>query len=271
MASYPDLRSRIAVITGAGRGFGRAAALRLAACGVHLILNSRRRRDELAETAHACRAHGVQVETVQGNVANAADLDAIFDKARQIFGRVDIVVSNVGFGALGSLLEIPERHYVSAFVASAQVLVECARRAVPLMDRGGSIVCISSYGGQRVLPRYGAMGPAKAALEAMARGLAVELGRRGIRVNGVTAGLADTVSARAIPDYDHLLAAGKAMTPLGRLVTPEDLAEVIAFLCSDAARMISGQFLVVDGGASLWALPASGATEPDQPYPGRGS
>jgi enoyl-[acyl-carrier protein] reductase III len=112
----------------------------------------------------------------------------------------------------------------------------------------GRIISITSEGGQRVLPGYGVVGVAKAALECLTRSLAVELAPRGIVVNGVLAGLADTKSARRIPGAPELIEEATRRTPAGRIIDPEDVANAVAFLASAQAAMVIGQFLVVDGG-----------------------
>lgn len=253
----PELAGRAAVITGAGRGFGRAIALRMASEGIDLVLNARRNGDELAEVAERCRREGVRVAVVQGDVAVDADLDAVFAAAEDL-GRVDFLVSNAAFGSLGRLSDTRGRHVASAVQTSAIALLECVRRARPLMAPGSAVVSMSSIGARSVLADYGSMGPAKATLECITRVLAVELGPHGIRVNGVLSGLAETVSAQAIPSSADLFEHHRRATPLGRLVEPDDVADVVLFLCSDAARMICGQFIVVDGGASLVAVPNAG-------------
>jgi enoyl-[acyl-carrier protein] reductase III len=133
--------------------------------------------------------------------------------------------------------------------SSAHSLLGLAQRAVPLMrEHWGRIIGITSEGGQRVLPGYGVVGVAKAALECLTRSLAVELAPRGIVVNGVLAGLADTKSARKIPGAPALIEEATRRTPAGRIIGPEDVANAVAFLASDQAGMVIGQFLVVDGG-----------------------
>ncbi|MGH7425175.1 MAG: SDR family oxidoreductase, partial [Candidatus Methylomirabilales bacterium] len=118
---------------------------------------------------------------------------------------------------------------------------------------GGSIVTLSSLGSSRVIPAYGAVGISKAALEALVRYLAVELAPDGIRVNAVSAGVVDTDSLRHFPNREDLLEAARTRTPAGRPLVPEDVAGVVAFLCSEDASMIRGQVVTIDGGYSLLA------------------
>ena len=120
------------------------------------------------------------------------------------------------------------------------------------MPQGASVVALSSLGSVRVLPNYTLVGVSKAALEALVRYLAVELAPRGIRVNAVSAGVVETEALEHFPNREEMLASG-ARNPAGRLVTPDDVAGVVSFLCSPDAEMIRGQTLVIDGG---WSLPA---------------
>jgi enoyl-[acyl-carrier protein] reductase III len=149
-------------------------------------------------------------------------------------------------------METADRHWEVTLKASAFSLLSLAQRAVPLMKNGwGRIISITSDGGQKVIPGYGAIGPAKGALESITRGLAYELAPRNIVVNGILAGLADTRSARSIPQANEVLDHARSHTPRGRIIDPEDVARAAAFLASDEASMICGQFIVVDGGRNI--------------------
>jgi enoyl-[acyl-carrier protein] reductase III len=155
---------------------------------------------------------------------------------------------------LGPVLATKPRHWEATLDASARSLLGLTQRAVPLMSGGwGRIISITSEGGQKVVPGYGVVGVAKAALESLTRRLAVELARQGILVNGVQAGLADTKSFRSIPGAEAALKEARRRTPTGRVVTPEDVARVVTFLASGEAQMIVGQFIVVDGGRAILA------------------
>jgi enoyl-[acyl-carrier protein] reductase III len=149
-------------------------------------------------------------------------------------------------------MEATPHYWDVTMAASARSLLALAQRAVPLMENGwGRIISITSDGGQKVIPGYGIVGAAKGALESLTRSLAYELGPRGIVVNGILAGLADTKSARSIPGAEKVIDHAKFHTPMGRIVEPEDVARVTAFLASDQAMMICGQFIVVDGGRNI--------------------
>jgi enoyl-[acyl-carrier protein] reductase III len=248
---YPELKDRIALVTGATRGFGRAIALHLAGEGVQVIINYRRSKPEALAVVEEIEQMGGSAVALRADVGKEEKLDIMFKQIREIFGRLDILVANAAFGAPGKLLEATRRHWDITMNASAYSLLSLAQRAVPLMAKGGHIVSITSEGARLVLPGYGVVGPAKGALEAITRTLAVELAPRGILVNGVMAGLADTKSFKAIAAHDQVLEEVRSRTPVGRNVTPEDVARVVTFLTSDQASMICGHFVMVDGGRNI--------------------
>ncbi len=249
---YPELKGKNALVTGATRGFGRAIATRLAAEGANVVINYRRSKSEAQEVVDLIRADGGQALALRADVGKDESLDDMFQRIQDELGHLDILVANAAFGVPGPIMEATARHWDVTMAASARSLLSLSQRAVPLMQDGwGRIISLTSEGAQKVLPGYGVVGAAKGALEALTRTLAVELAPRGILVNGILAGLADTKSFRAIPGAESALAAAEQRSPIGRIVAPEDVANVAAFLSSDQAAMICGQFLVVDGGISV--------------------
>ncbi len=249
---YPELSGKIALVTGAARGFGRAIARRLALEGVTVVVNYRRSKRDASTVVEEIAAEGGRAMALRADVASEEALDRMFGQIKIELGRLDILVANAAFGVPGKLMESTEKYWDVTMSASARSLIELARRAVPLMSEGwGRIISITSEGGQKVIPGYGVVGPAKAALESITRGLACELGPKGIVVNGVCPGLSDTKSSRSIPGFDEVLEYAVKQTPGGRLVSGEDVSRAAAFLASDQASMIMGQFLVIDGGRSI--------------------
>lgn len=217
------------------------------------MINYRRSRTEAQAVVDEIGSLGGNALAIRADVGDEGSVERMFEQIFASFPRVDIVISNAAFGTPGTVLGATSKHWNATMSASAQALQWLAQRTAPRMESWGRIIAISSEGGQRVLPGYGVVGVAKAALEALTRGLAFELAPRGILVNGIVAGVSDTKSSRAIPGFDRYLAEAAARTPVGRTVVPEDVADVVAFLCSDQARMICGQFIVVDGGRSILA------------------
>jgi enoyl-[acyl-carrier protein] reductase III len=246
------VRGKIALVTGGGRGIGRAITLRLARLGADVLVNYLRNAEAAEETVKEARALGVRAETLRGHMGDPDKIEAMFDTIGEKFGALDILVNNAASGVIKPALELEPRHWDWTLNINARGAWLCARHAVPLMaGRAGRIVNISSLGSVRVLGDYAAVGISKAALEALTRYLAVELAPLGIVVNAVAGGLVETDALRYFEHRDQMLAKARERTPAGRIVEPEDIAEVVAFLCQPAAEMIRGQVIVVDGGYSL--------------------
>lgn len=239
--------ARRVLVTGGSRGIGRAIALRLAREGASTVAIGYFRSDAAAEeTAEELRALGAEPVLVRGNVTSARVVEQV-----EALGALDVLVHNAATGVIRPALETEDKHWDWTVNANARALLSLARVAAPAMPPGSSIVGLSSLGSVRVLENYALVGTSKAALEALVRYLAVELAPRGIRVNAVSAGVVETGALEHFPNREAMLASG-LRNPAGRLVTPEDVAGVVAFLCSPDADMIRGQTVVVDGG---WSLP----------------
>ncbi|MHB0913100.1 MAG: SDR family oxidoreductase [Armatimonadota bacterium] len=250
---YPELKSKTALVTGAARGIGRAIAMRLSTEGVTVAVNYRRSKTDAQSVVSEIEAAGGRAFTVRGDVGSEESLDKLFAELQERTETLDILVANAAFGIPGRLMEATPKYWDVTMSNSARSLLSLTQRAVPMMKYGGRVISLSSMGGQRVLPDYGLMGVAKAAIECLTRGLAAELAPKGIIVNGILAGAADTKSFRSIPGAQEIIEDTIRRTPTGRLVTPEDVAGIAAFLASDAASMIVGQFVVVDGGCCILA------------------
>jgi enoyl-[acyl-carrier protein] reductase III len=242
------LASKIALVTGASRGIGRAIALKLAGAGCDVAVVYHTSQDEAEAVCSAVRALGRRAFAVQADVSDPASVAEAFAALRQQFDRLDIVVSNAAIGVLRPALELTLKHWRRCLETNALALNLLAQQAVPLMREGGRIVCLSSLGASRAIPHYAFIGASKAALESVARSLAQELGPRGIRVNTVSAGVVDTDALKYFPNREQLLAEYAHRTPAGPTLTPEDVANAVYLLCLPEAAMITGHTLVVDGG-----------------------
>ncbi|MEJ7566798.1 MAG: SDR family oxidoreductase [Gaiellaceae bacterium] len=236
------------LVTGGSRGIGKAIALRFATLGAARVAIGYLRSDSAAaQTATELEALGSAPILVRGNVSSERVQNEV-----AALGPLDVLVHNAATGVIRPALETEDKHWDWTLGANARALLALARVAAPQMPAGSSIVGISSLGSQRVLENYTLVGTSKAALEALVRYLAVELAPRGIRVNAVSAGVVETGALDHFPNREAMLEMG-ARNPVGRLVSPEDVAAAVAFLCSPDAEMVRGQTLVVDGGYSLLA------------------
>ena len=245
------LQGQVALVTGAARGIGRAIARKLAAAGADVAVNYYNSHDEAEALCAELRALGRRAHAIQGSVGVPDSVDEMFAAFREQFDRVDIVVSNAASGVLKPVMEMGLKHWRWCMETNALALDLLAQRAVPMMRDGGRIVAMSSLGAQRAMPAYGFIGASKAALEALVRALAQELGPRGIRVNTVSAGVVDTDALAYFPNRDELLADFARRTPAGPRLTPEDVANAVYLLCLPEASMINGHTLVVDGGFAI--------------------
>ncbi len=183
---------------------------------------------------------------VRGNVSSQRVRDEV-----AALGPLDALVHNAATGVIRPALEVEERHWDWTLDANAKALLLLAQAAAPQMRPGSAIVALSSLGSFRTLDNYVLVGTSKAALEALVRYLGVELAPRGIRVNAVSGGVVDTGALDHFPNRAEMLRAARERTPAGRMVTADDLAGAVAFLCGPDAAMICGQTIVVDGGFSL--------------------
>ena len=244
-------KDKIALVTGASRGIGRSIALKLATEGAHVILNYRRSKTECEQVLQEIDAFGGTGIAIRADVGNDEKTEAMFHVINEEYGKLDILIANASFGIPGNILDSTNKYWDVTFNATSRSILHCAINSAKLMPNGGNIVTVTSYGGQRVLPGYGVVGPAKAAVEGLTRSLAVELAPKNIVVNGVMPGITDTKSLRAIENVDGIIDRVTNDTPAGRLVTPEDVAQVVDFLCTPAASMIVGQFIIIDGGAFI--------------------
>ena len=234
-------------VTGGSRGIGKAIALSFAELGAARVAIGYLRNDKAAEaTAEELRAKGAEPVLVRGNVTSERVLAELAEA-----GPYRAVVHNAATGVIRPALETEDKHWDWTLNANARALLSLARVAAPQMPKGSSIVGISSLGSTRVLEDYVLVGTSKAALESLVRYLAVELAARGIRVNAVSGGVVDTEALQYFPEKEQMLEWGEKRTPAGRLVTPDDIANAVIFLCSPEAEMIRGHVLVVDGGFLL--------------------
>ena len=245
------LHGHVALVTGAARGIGRAVAVKLGEAGADVVVNYYNSHPEAETLCAELRAMGRRAIAVQGSVGVPDSVDEMFAAIRNEFDRLDIIVSNAASGVLKPVLDMGLKHWRWCMETNALAVDLLAQRAVPMMKSGGRIIALSSLGASRAMPDYGFIGASKAALEALVRALAQELGPRGIRVNTVSAGVVDTDALAHFPNRTELLENFARRTPAGPVLRPQDVANAVYLLCLPEAAMINGHTLVVDGGFSI--------------------
>jgi enoyl-[acyl-carrier protein] reductase III len=248
----------VALVTGSSRGIGRATAVLFAERGYDVTVHYRREAEAAEAVAKEARAAGAQALVVQGDLQDPDVPGRLLTEVADRFGRLDVLVANAASTAFKPLTEVTARHLDLTMRTVVQSFLLLSQSAVPLMaGRPGSIVGVSGIDSLRVVSNHGLLGAAKAAMEQLVRYLAVEFGPHDIAVNSVLPGFVTTDSSRMWADTSHpggweaFEAEGAARVPAGRMASPEELAEIIAFLCSPAGRYIRGHNLIVDGGVGL--------------------
>jgi enoyl-[acyl-carrier protein] reductase III len=248
------LKGKLALITGGSRGIGRAISLKLASEGADVIINYFRRTSQAEATAQEARSKGVNASIFKANVGETEKIDALFQEIESKYGKLDILVNNAASGTPRPAMELDAKAWDWTMDINARAFLLCAQKAAKLMPEGGKMVSISSLGSRLVLPVYTSVGVSKAALEALTRYLAIELAPRKICVNGVAAGAVESEALKLYANDQSLPFFSVQKTPAGRMVLPEDIANLVAFLCSEEAYMIRGQIITIDGGFSVAPL-----------------
>jgi enoyl-[acyl-carrier protein] reductase III len=245
--------NKIALITGSSRGIGRAIALRLASEGASIVVNYRRNAEQAEAVVAEIARLGSPALAVQADMSDANAVRAMFQRVKEHFGYLDILVANAAATAFRPLLRQGEHNITRTFDLTVKGFLIAVQEAAPLMaGRKGKIVTISGIDSLRALSGHGLLGAAKAALENLTMYLAHELGPQGIAVNGINPGLIETDSSKMYSGgeegYAQYVRDVLPQTPAGRIGRPEDVAAATAFLCSEDADFIRGQTLLVDGG-----------------------
>lgn len=249
------LTGHVAIVTGAGRGIGRAISIAFAEAGADVALAARR-ADTLDEVKKEIEARGRRALCVPTDVNDSAQLDRLIDRTLETFGRLDVVVNNAGGTAPTVALMVEDTEFDAAFHFNVTAPLHLSRRAAPhLAKTRGSILNVSSAMSHLVDSGFVAYGTSKAALNHMTRLLAYEWAPK-IRVNAIAAGATMTDALEAFVNMGDLIQQMEALTPLGRLAQPDDIAAAALFLSSPAGSWITGKVLEVDGGtiATNWPI-----------------
>ncbi|QEU95961.1 SDR family oxidoreductase [Streptomyces kanamyceticus] len=244
---------KVVLVTGGGRGIGRHITQAFAREGAYVVVNCFRDPDTARQTVQDVLDSGGLARLLPGNVADRGAVTALFDDVAERHGRLHVLVNNAAAGRFNAPDAVRERDWLRALSTNAAGALWCAQAARPLLERAphAAIVNVSSSGAGCALPGYTGTGASKAALEALTRYLAVEYGPAGIRVNTASGGLIEGDARAGMPGNDRLETAARAGTPLRRLGTPEEFAQVVLFLASPAASWITGQLIHADGGLSI--------------------
>jgi NAD(P)-dependent dehydrogenase (short-subunit alcohol dehydrogenase family) len=235
------LEGKVAVITGGNSGIGLATARRFVAEGAHVFITGRRQ----AELDEAVRQIGRNVTGVQGDVSHLADLDRLFATVKQQQGRLDVLFANAGVLAVAPLGEISEQHFDKVFNINVKGLLFTVQKALPLFTRGGSIILNASIVASKGIEAFSVYSATKAAVRSFARCWTTDLRRRKIRVNTISPGPIET------PMFESgMREQAVAAVPMGRMGTPDEVANAAVFLASEDSSYVTGIELCVDGGAA---------------------
>jgi 3-oxoacyl-[acyl-carrier protein] reductase len=240
-----NLADRVAIVTGGGRGIGRAIALRLAEAGTNIVLND---IEPVEDVVKEIKAMGRQALPLLADVSSAAEVDKMVAEAMAAYNRIDILVNNAGIARDQLLLRMTEEEWDSVLAVDLKSVFLCTRAVLKHMtkQRWGRIISIASVVGIVGNPGQANYAAAKAGIIGFTRTVAKEVASRGITVNAIAPGFIDTEMTKHLKaEWREEL---KKRIPLGRFGSPADVAEAVAFLASDAAGYITGQVLGVDGG-----------------------
>lgn len=248
------LSNRVAIVTGGGRGIGRAIALRLAEAGANVVVNDIGDAEPVEAVVGEIKAMGRQALPVLADVSSASDVDKLVEAAIAAYGRIDILVNNAGIARDQLLLRMTEEEWDRVISVDLKSVFLCTRAVLKYMvkERRGRIISIASIVGIVGNPGQANYAAAKAGIIGFTRTVAKEVASRGITVNAIAPGFIDTeMTQRLKEEWKEEL---KKRIPLGRLGSPRDVAEAVAFLAGEEAGYITGQVLGVDGGMAISGL-----------------
>ena len=247
------LQGKVAIITGASRGIGRAIALRFAQAGARVVVSSRK-LESVEAVAAEIRSQGSEALALQAHVGRTEDVTRLVECTLEAFGKIDITVNNAATNPhFGALLSASEEQWDKVLDTNAKGAFRVCKAVAPQMalQGGGNIINLVSIAGLRPAPGMGLYGMSKAALVLLTQQLAMELGPANIQVNAIAPGVIKTRFSQLLTETPAISQAVLSRTPLGRFGEPGEVAELALFLASPASAFITGAVLVVDGGLSV--------------------
>jgi len=246
------------VITGGTRGIGKACVYKFAKEGINVAFTYNTNKDLADEICKDLeKNYNIKAKAYKFDILEPESAKELFSEIDKDFDEINYFISNAMIygravvGGYGKFMKLKPRGLNNIYTATVDTFVTCAQQAAKRMKNGGAIVSLSSTGNLVYIENYAGHGTNKAAVEAMVRYAAMELGPLGIRVNAVSGGPIDTDALKAFTNYEEVKAATEKLSPLGRMGTPEDLANACYFLCSDEASWITATTLIVDGGTTF--------------------
>ena len=245
------LKDKVALVTGAGRGIGRGIAEVFAAEGAHVAVNYIEKPEEAEKVAESVRSKGRRATTARADVANRAEVEAMFDKVWSELGPIDVLVNNAGIETIVPFLDLTDEQWTRLTDTNLRGNWLCSQvycRRVIAEQRKGNVINIGSIQAAKVLPGRTHYAPTKLGLEALTRNMSAEMTPLGIRVNCVHPGLIDTPMTEWVMKSPDILPIVLAQISLGRPGEPREIGSVVAFLASDDASYLTGQSIHVDGG-----------------------
>ena len=252
------MSNKVLVITGATKGIGKACAYRFAKEGINIAFTYNSNEEFAKEIANDLELkYNIKARYYPYNILEPETAKELFLKIDEDFNRVDYFISNAMIygraviGGYGKYMKLKPRGLNNIYTATVDAFVCCSQQVAKRMTNGGAMVSLSSTGNLIYIENYAGHGTNKAAIETMVKYAATELGKMGIRVNAVSGGPIDTDALKAFTNYEEVAAKTAALSPIGRMGQPEDLASACYFLCSDEASWITGTTLLVDGGTTF--------------------
>jgi enoyl-[acyl-carrier protein] reductase III len=247
------LRNKTAVVTGGTRGIGKAVSLALSSCGARVIALYARSRKSAEELEKEASTTGLEITTIRGDLTHENSYSEVLRQLDEACEHLDILVHCAASGVHRKAMELSDRQLKWTFEINFFAVHRLTKDLIGKMGKGGRIIGITSPGGTRVIPDYAAVGSTKGAMEALFRHYAFELAPQGIAVNLVCPGLVMTEALNFLPEVRNLLDQTLQYTPSGRLTSPDNVADTVLFLTTEAGSQIIGQNIIIDGGKYLLA------------------